>query len=261
MSSIFLFDSHTHLQDKRLKKDLSGVIDRARAAGVSKLVICATREKDWDAVMELAQNYSFIYPAFGIHPWFVNKVSEDWEEKLVGYLDKMPSAIGECGLDFVVQGTGREAQEHIFKRQLLLAKKMHLPVSIHCRKAWERLFEILRKVGKLPGGGLIHSYSGSHELIPALEEMGFYICFSGTVSNPHSIRVHKALRKVSRERLLIETDSPDLLPYTVYEPDRKKHNEPAYLVAVAESVSELLDISFEEVASQTFKNAEKLFKC
>ena len=191
--------------------------------------------------------------------WFVNKVSEGWEERLVDYLNKIPSAIGEYGLDFVVQGSKKEVQEYIFKRQLLLAKKMHLPVSIHCRKAWERLFDILKKVWKLPGGGLIHSYSGSHELIPAIEETGFYICFSGTVSNPNSVNVHKALRKVSRERLLIETDSPDLLPYTVYEPGKKKHNEPAYLVAVAESVSKLLDISFEEIASQTFKNAQRLF--
>lgn len=259
MDSIQLFDSHTHLQDKRLIKDLPGVIDRAQSAGVSKMVCCATREKDWDAVLELVRKHFFIYPTFGIHPWFVNKVSEGWEERLVDYLNKMPSAIGECGLDFVVQGGKKEVQEHIFKRQLLLAKRMHLPVSIHCRKAWERLFAIVKKVGKLPGGGLIHSYSGSHELVPALEEMGFYICFSGTVSNPYSVKVHKALRRVSRERLLIETDSPDLLPYTVYEPEKKKHNEPAYLIAVAKSVSELLDISFEEVASQTFKNAERLF--
>ena len=261
MGLLNFFDSHTHLQDKRFKESISDIIDRAQAAGVTKMICCSTREKDWDSVVELAQKHSFIIPAFGIHPWFVSKVSEDWEKRLVDYLNEIPSSIGECGLDFVVQGCKREVQEYIFKRQLLLAKKLHLPVSIHCRKAWKRLFAILKKVGKLPGGGLIHSYSGSHELVPALEEMGFYICFSGTASNPYSVKVHKALKSVSKDRLLIETDSPDLLPYTVYEKGKKKHNEPAYLIAVAKSVSELLGISLESVASQTFGNAMRLFSC
>ena len=148
MKTVSLIDSHAHLQDERLQNDIAAVIERAHGAGVAKIVCCGTGEKDWATVAELARNYVQVIPCFGVHPWFVNTISDQWEEKLVEYLNEIPSALGECGLDFAIQDCNRELQEQVFKQQVLIAKKMNLPVSMHCRKAWERFVDILKREGR-----------------------------------------------------------------------------------------------------------------
>ncbi len=255
-----LFDSHCHLQSRRFGEHVDRIIKNAERAGVSRFLCCTTCEKDWDAVLALANDYGSVIPAFGIHPWYMQGISDIWQEKLVEYLKRVPSALGECGLDFAVKNIDRSLQEGIFRKQLLIAQDLNLPVSIHCRKAWERLVSIVKEVGGVPAGGCIHSYSGSHELISVLERMGFYISFSGTVTNKHSVRVHKAAETVSDEHLLIETDSPDLLPYTIPEREKCRYNEPAYLVAVVQSIAELRGKAGVEIAETTYNNALRLFK-
>ncbi len=259
MKTVSLFDSHAHLQDERLRKDIAAVMERARDAGVARIVCCATEEKDWDAVAELARSYSCVIPCFGVHPWFVGTVSDHWEQRLEQYLTKTPSAIGECGLDFAIKDCNREVQEQVFKQQVLMAKKMGLPIAMHCRKAWERFSDILKRAGTLPAAGLIHSYSGSHELVPLFESMGLYISFSGAVSNERSVHVHAAVKTVSDERLLVETDTPDLLPYTIEARETCVYNEPAYLTHVVRSVAQHREASEEEVGSITGNNAMRLF--
>ena len=259
MNTLQLFDSHAHLQDERLQKDIAAVIERAQGADVAKIVCCGTEEKDWNAVADLARKYASVIPCFGVHPWFVNTISEHWGEKLVEYLNKIPSAIGECGLDFAIHECNREVQEQVFKQQVLIAKKMSLPISMHCRKAWERFIDILKRIGTLPGAGLIHSYSGSHDLIPLFENMGLYISFSGTVTNQRSVNVHTSVKTVSNERLLVETDSPDLLPYTIEAREKCLYNEPAYLAHVVRSVAHHREASAEEISSITCNNAMRLF--
>ncbi len=254
-----LFDSHCHLQSKRFGDQVHAIIERAEQAGVSRFLCCATCEKDWEAVLALADKYGAVIPAFGIHPWYMQKMSSSWEQNLEKYLNKRLSAVGECGLDFAIKDADRELQEDVFKKQLIIAGKLERPVLIHCRKAWERLATMVREVGELPAGGLIHSYSGSHELIPVLERLGFYISFSGTVTNNHSVRVHKAAQTVSDERLLIETDSPDLLPYTIAHREECRYNEPVYLTTVVDAVSALRGKAPEDIARLTYDNGVRLF--
>ena len=142
----------------------------------------------------------------------------------------------------------------------MIALKLSLPISIHCRKAWERLITILQEIGPLPAAGLIHAYSGSHELIPQLERMGLFISFAGSVTNPRSTHVHTAAETVSDNHLLIETDSPDILPYTVPDRDTCEYNEPAYVAAVAMSVASIRKTAAEKIAAVTFDNGMRLFK-
>ena len=251
---MLLFDAHCHLQDERLAGRLTEVLNRAERSGVRRMLCCGCHERNWDAVLALAQAYPEIVPSFGIHPWYLDGRTDGWLKTLERLLLDQPSGVGEIGLDHAVTPRADEEQEAVFIAQLRLARRLKRPVSLHCRKAWERLREILRAEGGVGWGGLIHSYSGSAELVRPLEEMGLYISFSGAITRPGNKRGHQALAAVSPERLLIETDSPDLLPAGA----SGEVNEPANLALVASGVADILGRTPDWVAEQTFANANRL---
>ena len=263
---MFLFDAHCHLQDERLAGRLAEVLSRAERSGVRRMLCCGCHERDWAAVLSLAQAHPEIVPSFGIHPWYVEGRTEDWLKTLERFLLIQPSSVGEIGLDHVVTPRADEEQESVFIAQLRLARRLKRPVSLHCRKAWERLLEILRAEGGVGWGGLIHSYSGSAELVKPLEAMGLYISFSGAITRPGNRRSHQALAAVSPERLLVETDSPDLLPAGIpavagtlaVAGAAGTVNEPANLTLVAAAVANILGRPLDWVAEQTFANASRL---
>lgn len=250
-----LFDAHCHLQDERLACRLAEVLNRAEQAGVQRMLCCGCHERNWDAVLALAQAHPEIVPSFGIHPWYMQGRTDGWLETLERFLSGQSSGVGEIGLDHAVTPRADEEQEAVFIAQLHLARRLKRPVSLHCRKAWERLRGILRAEGGVGWGGLIHSYSGSAELVKPLEEMGLFISFSGAITRPGNKRGHQALAAVSPERLLIETDSPDLPPVGAV----SAVNEPANLALVAAGVANILGRSPDWVAEQTFVNASRLF--
>lgn len=264
-----LFDAHCHLQDERLTGCLPAVLSRADKAGVKRMLCCGCHERNWDAVRGLASDHPEIVPSFGIHPWYLQGRTEGWPacnpvvadstagrlETLERFLVGQPSGVGEIGLDHATGDRSDEEQAEVFIAQLRLARRLRRPVSLHCRKAWGQLLEILSREGGVGWGGLIHSYSGSAELVGPLEEMGLYISFSGVITRSGNKRSRQALAAVSSERLLIETDSPDLSPINAL----SKVNEPANLALVAAAVADILGQSPERVAEQTFANASRLF--
>ncbi|MCK5097203.1 MAG: TatD family hydrolase, partial [Desulfobacteraceae bacterium] len=229
-----LIDAHCHMQDLRMAAKQGQIIKSANAAGVEYMVCCATCEKDWQEIQKLSLKYDSIIPNYGIHPWFVDTLSLDWEKKLVSLLDSETTrlkanftpGIGEAGLDFAIKKCNRSLQEKIFTKQLILAKEMKIPISIHVRKAWDLFIHIIKKTGTLPAKGLIHSYSGSSDMIPLFEKYGFYISFSGSITRPGVKKVIKALKTVSENRMLIETDSPDILPSKLPEKENDNINKP-----------------------------------
>ncbi len=251
-----LFDAHCHLQDERLVADLPQVLERARAAGVGRLLCCGTREADWEAVRQLAKAHpDAILPSFGIHPWVLEGRSGQWAEVLASMLTSVPSAgVGEIGLDHAMTERRDTEQEEVFLAQLRLARKLKRPVSVHCRKAWGRLLELVKAEGGLAAGGILHSYSGPPDLVGELEALGFYLSFSGSVTRSGNQRGQRAAAAVSAERLLIETDSPDLAPVGA----AGECNEPANLALVAEAVARLRNVSAETLAERTWANACRL---
>ena len=260
---MLLFDAHCHLQDERLASRLAEVLNRAERSGVRRMLCCGCHERNWDAVLALAQAHPEIAPSFGIHPWYMDGRTDGWLETLERFLAGQPSGVGEIGLDHAVTPRADAEQEAVFIPQLRLARRLKRPVSLHCRKAWKRLLEILSQEGGVGWGGLIHSYSGPAELVKPLEAMGLYISFSGAITRPGNKRGHQALAAVSPERLLIETDSPDLLPAGTpviagIPAVAGAVNEPANLVLVAAAVAKILGRSPEWVAEQTFANASRL---
>jgi TatD DNase family protein len=166
------------------------------------------------------------------------------------------AGVGEIGLDHALDESTFADQELVFCKQLAIAAEYKRPVSIHCRRAFGRLVELLRLNKGVFLGGIVHSYSGPAELVRDIEAFGLSISFSGSVTFPKNKRARRAVAAVSPDHLCIETDSPDLKPYQC----AAELNEPANIVLVAETVAELLGKTVAEVAAQTFRNASRIFK-
>jgi len=251
-------DSHCHLHDSRIISDVPWIEDRARIANVQYMVSCATMEDNFELTAQLSKDFHSILPCFGIHPWFVSSISEQWKKRLEYYLLTCPSGIGETGLDFMDKTADRDKQIKVFEHHLILARELKRPINIHIRNAWDTFIHILKKMGKLKVPGLIHSYSGSADMIPIFESKGLYISFSGSVTNPEGKKVVNALKKVSKERFVLETDTPDIYPY-LPEPENSRLNEPKNLPAIAQIASSRIGMEFEEFSRQAYNNSLNLF--
>lgn len=251
-------DSHCHLHDPRILSDIPGIVARAEKAGVRAMVTCATMEGNFELTARLSLTYPSILPCFGIHPWFLDSLSDQWKKNLEHYLISYPSGIGETGIDFTDKTLDRDRQMEVFTYHLMLAREMERPINIHIRKAWEAFIRVLKIMGKFKVPGLIHSYSGSADLIPIFEAHGLYISFSGSVTQPGAKKVVNALRQVSKERVVLETDTPDIYPW-LPEPEATRLNEPKNLPAIARIASKRIGSGFEEFSEQAHKNSLNLF--
>ena len=262
-----LIDAHCHLQSSRLSENIDQTIKNANSAGVEYMVCCATCEQDWLDVQNLSLEHDFVIPCYGIHPWYMDNISFEWENKLADLLrtektrlkNNFLPGIGEAGLDFAIKVPNRPLQEKIFTDQLILAKELELPISIHIRKAWDLFINILKKIGDLPAQGLIHSYSGSADMIPIFEKYGFYISFSDSITRPNARKPIKALEIVSENRMLIETDSPDILPSMPIHQEKNGINKPENLVFIANIASQIKKIPVKEFVVKTYNNGVRLF--
>ena len=265
-----LFDSHCHLQDEKLLARIDDVLARARQAGVQGFCCCGASESDWPAVQDLASRFKDIVPAFGLHPWYVADRTSDWRSALRRHLDSRPDAgVGEIGLDHAIRDRDDKDQVAVFTEQLRIAKELNRFVSIHCRRAWDVMPGLLKEVGTPPAGFVIHSFSGSSEMVKPLAELGAYFSFSGSITFHRNKRGHAAAMAAPLERLLIETDAPDLMPVISPSPrpspaggegaDKDKPNEPANIVYVLRKLAGLKGLPEEALAEQVWKNAARIF--
>lgn len=253
-------DSHNHLQDPRFG-DAGPVIADMRAAGVSRCVVNATHEADWQKVEALALAYpDLIKPAFGIHPWKARSASDGWRERLACLLEKHPQAsIGECGLDQWVAEPPLEIQRPVFMAQLEIARAMGRPVTIHCLKAWGALLDALAETP--PPRFLMHSFGGSIEIARRLLPLGAWFSFSGHFLHSRKAAVLEVFRKLPRERILLETDAPDMLPpdEIITHPLFGKLNHPANLPAIGEALAGELGMDPVALARLASANADAFF--
>ena len=260
-----LYDAHNHLQDQRLKPHLSDIMSAVRAEPIARMVVNGSGEEDWPDVLELARQFPQVLPSFGYHPWYVQERTPHWQAALVRFLDAVPSAVGEIGLDKWIKDYDLPAQEEVFVWQLRLAAERDLPVSIHCLRAWGPLLEILRREPRPPGEFLLHSYGGAPELIPGLVQLGAYFSLPGYFARERKARQRETFRCVPLERLLIETDAPDqCLPdernrFPLLDAAGKPLNHPANVRAVYEFAAELLGLPLEKLAAEIESNFLRLF--
>ena len=252
-----LFDAHCHLQDSRLQSNLGRIMARAWQQDVVGMVCCGTQQSDWDSVAAIARLHAPVIPSYGIHPWHVSTCRNNWIDQLTSLIQESPKAvIGEIGLDFAVPAVDKNLQQNIFIEQLRLARKLNRPVAIHCRKAFKSLLDILGNQCAHPIAGMIHSYCGSAELVPEFERLGLYLSFSGAVMDGTNKRVKNAIRAVSIDRLLIESDAPDQKPMAINSPC----NSPEILPLIAQACAIIRRCTFKQLAASTTANAVRLFK-
>jgi TatD DNase family protein len=254
-------DAHNHLQDPRLG-DSAPVIGGMRAAGIGRCIVNATRESDWAAVETLALTEpDFVLPSFGIHPWQAQSATEGWQDRLAEMLEKYPRAsIGECGLDRWVSSPTIEIQRPVFRDQVKLACEMKRPLTIHCLKAWGPLFELFAETPP-PPVFLMHSFNGSLETARRLTPLGAYFSFSGHFLHERKAAILEMFRQLPRDRILLETDAPDMRP-----PDEhvirslpENLNHPANLPAIGKALAAALGMSAGDLAELTRNNAARCF--
>lgn len=251
-----LFDAHNHLQSHRFGDQLENVIQRAAFVGVKQMAIKGCCENDWLQIITLINNHPTFHFSFGLHPWFLAQRTPQWQKTLKNLLTTYPQAsIGEIGIDHAIENRNDAEQEQVFIEQLQIAEQFKRPVSIHCRQAWGRLIELLDQTGNPTHGMLIHCFGGSKEIAQELVKRGAYISFSASITRPNAKKAKEAIRSVPNDRILIETDAPDLLPHGM----TADFNEPAYLPLVLKKAAELKGISEIELAKQTYQNALHFF--
>ena len=253
-----LVDTHAHLNDEKFRDDLPEAIERAKAAGVCRILNLGDTMGSSEQVVRLAKEYDGLFAGIGIHPEEAYEMTTADDERIAAWA-REPGvvAIGEIGLDYYWEKNPdkRRLQQKIFIRQLDLARQLHLPVCVHDREAHGDTISILKKEGKgIPG--VLHCFSGSLEIAQEALKLGWYIGVDGPLTFKNAAKLPEIVQKLPLERILIETDSPYMAPV----PMRGKRNEPAYVRHVAEKLAELRGESLEMVASVTTKNAEALYK-
>jgi TatD DNase family protein len=252
-----LTDTHTHLNDDQFNEDREEVIARAVEAGVSRIINIGFNRETIRTSLELSEKYDFIYSVIGWHPQDAGDFRDEdleWIESLLEHPKVV--GIGEMGLDYYWDKAPRDVQAEVFRKQIRLAKKTGYPIVIHDREAHQDIVDILRQEKAAEVGGVMHCFSGSWEMAKECLDMNFYISFGGPVTFKNAKKPKEVALQVPMDRILVETDAPYLTPH----PYRGKRNETSYVKLVAETIAELKNLTFDEVAITTSKNADRLFK-
>jgi TatD DNase family protein len=252
-----LVDAHCHLQDGFLRHALEPALIRARTAGVRMMCCNGTHEGDWGYVLGLGRRHDDICVSLGLHPWYVGERGPDWLWRLEEQVADNPVGIGEIGLDNALDLRNDGEQEDVFLAQMELAVRYERPVTIHCRKAFGRMADLVRAMKERPPFMMLHAYAGSHEMVPVFEKLGFHISICASITRIANRKARTACVRVSPERLLVESDSPAIAPVGV----DFERNEPAYLPMVVEVLAQLRGERPEEMATRTAANAREFFRC
>lgn len=266
LSAMRLYDAHNHLQDDRFSAIRAEALRQALEEGLRVMVVNGACEEDWPAVLTLARENPSVLPSFGLHPWYAAQRTAAWQKHLVRHLDQTPSAVGEIGLDRWIQNHDLPLQEAVFVWQLRVAAERNLPVTIHCLKAWGRLREILESQPRPACGFLLHSYGGPAEMVEAFLDLGAYFSISGYFAHDRKARQRETFKSIPADRLLIETDAPDLWPpepwnrYPVVDPATgRMMNHPANIASVYRFVSQLVGEPMDALGRRVEQNFHRLF--
>lgn len=250
-------DSHCHLDQPAFDHDRAQVIARAEQAGIEHIIVPAIERAQWPNVHAVCSSYANMHAAYGLHPmWEPNHHDNDIAQ-LKSWLQHHPAvAIGECGLDFYVNGLDADRQVALFEAQIVLANDTGLPLIIHARKATEQVILMLKKHPNTRG--VVHSYSGSLVQAKQLFAMGFLIGLGGVLTHERAKNVRKIAQNMPLEAILLESDAPDQPPAS-YRAAGNTRNEPASVAEVFDVLTKLRPETPEHIAAQLQQNAKNLF--
>ena len=269
-----VIDSHCHLDRPEFDADRDEVLARARAAGVTDLVVPGVEPERWAGVLALVRSRPGLHGALGVHPQALPSLDPRGDDRLLADLESAisraraaggpggPVAVGECGVDAPAAAgawagphpAGLDRQAVLLAGQLRVASRLGLPVILHVFRAHDAALAVLEREG-VPSGGVLHSWSGSAEQVGPFARLGLDFSFAGPVTWERARRPLAAARAVPPDRLLVETDAPDQTP----RPWRGR-NEPAFLPRVAEALAAAVGMGVDEVAALTAANARRLFR-
>ncbi len=253
---MIITDTHTHLYSEEFDQDRNEMIQRAIDAGVSRFFIPAIDSTCTNAMYELEQNYpNHVFLMMGLHPTYVK---DNYLEELQ-HVEKELSkrkffAIGEIGIDLYWDKTHLEAQQIAFRKQIQLAKKYKLPIVIHCREAFDEIFEILEEEKGADLFGIFHCFSGTYEQALQAISYNMKLGIGGVVTFKNG-KIDQFMHQIDLKHLVLETDSPYLAPI----PFRGKRNESSYLVNIVAKLAQIYGVSAFEIAARTTENSKAIF--
>lgn len=247
-------DTHCHPFSKPFEGDCDAVIQRAREAGVEKMIVVGFDHETNRQALKLAEQYDFMWATLGVHPCECGDLTEEefmWIRETAAHPRVV--ALGEMGLDYHHMSSPKEVQQECFRRQVRLARELDLPCIVHSRDAAEDTLALLLEEGAKKV--VFHCFSYDYEFAKKVWKQGYYTSFSGVVTYPQAKTIQEAAAKGPLELFLVETDCPYLAPQSI----RGKRNEMAYVKEVGEKVAELRGVEPEVIAAVTTKNAVNLF--
>ena len=257
------FDAHLHLQDPGLLEALGAAGLEQYRSRVRACVTNGTHPGDWAAVERIAGDR--VKAAYGVHPWRVDRLPADWEAQLRAFLARGAASIGEIGLDNWIEPRDEARQREVFERQLLLAAEFSLAPTIHCLRAWGTLGDCLRSGPDLPRGFLVHGFGGSREILFELLDLGGHVSFSAYAADPGRKRMRDAARACPADRLLVETDAPDMCPpeaacnHGLLSPEGERLHHPAEIETAYAFLAGWRDVPLESFAAGVAENFQRLF--
>lgn len=251
-----LIDSHVHLNDEQLFTKIETLIDKANAVGVVGFIVVGYDIESSKLAIELSEMYEGVYALIGIHPSEASYVRDEDLKWIEDHLNHPKvKGIGEIGLDYHWDKHYMDQQKDLFIKQIQLANKYKVPISIHMRDATEDTYEILKEYKDKDLQGVMHCYSGSKESMLQFLELNMYISLAGPVTFKNAVSPKEVAKSVPLDRLLVETDSPYLAPV----PYRGKQNQPRNVEFVAKEIAQIRRMDFNEIAKITYQNTVKLF--
>ena len=253
---MYLIDTHTHIYDHQFSLDRNETVQRALEAGVGMMLLPNVDASTIAPMLELHEQFpDCTRVMMGLQP---EEVKEDYMTVLAVMEKELERniyiGVGEVGLDFYWDSTFEKQQLDAFETQLDWAKQLHLPLSIHCRNAFDKMIKILEK--KQDGGlrGIMHCFTGTEEEAKIYLELGFHLGLGG-VTTYKNCGVKDFLPRLPLDRIVLETDAPYLAPV----PCRGKRNEPAFLVHTAQKIAEIMQIPYNELVNAVSANTNSLF--
>jgi len=252
-----LVDSHCHLDFDDFADDLDGIVARARAAGIGRMVTISTRVKRRAGLLAIADRFPDVYGSIGTHPHHAHEELDLTTADLVA-LTRHPKivALGEAGLDYHYDLSPRDAQERGFRNHIAAARETGLPLVIHSREADADMAAILEEeTGKGAFPAVLHCFTGGRELAQRAVALGLFVSFTGILTFKKSDELRAIAAELPADRILVETDAPYLAPGRY----RGKRNEPSYVVETAKVLAQTRNVAFEDIARQTTDNFFRLF--
>ena len=245
-----IIDSHCHLDMPAFDDDRDRVLETARAGGVSGIVVPGVTAAAWAGQRALCDSEPDLYPAYGLHPVFIDTHTDADVEVLQTYIEEhAPVAVGEIGLDFYIRELDREHQQTMFETQLELARTAQLPVILHVRKAHDVVLATLKRIKVV--GGIAHAFNGSLQQAQHYIDLGFKLGFGGMLTYERSSKLRALAKELPIDALVLETDAPDM----VVSQHRGERNSPEYLPHCLAALAEVRGEDPVVIAQATTTNA------